>query len=137
MSEKLLEVDVLSRHSSGRRPRTYRGLLFIATLVTAGGSTTADADSATAAPPQVLQVGSNGTFRFKLVGAVPLCSNVAVGDNTWGDVQMTQGGVTADGYKGIVSLLTAAKLAGRPVKIYASNGGTTQFGCLVTGVEMP
>lgn len=98
----------------------------------------ARADSASDAVPAKIQVNANGTIRFTLTGGVAMCaSGGGSGGTGWGDIQVGQGGVTADGQKGMLSVLTSAKLAGKVVKVYASNGGAPQYGCLVTAIEMP
>lgn len=91
------------------------------------------------AVPGAIQVGTYANrhyVRFTLSGGATMCASVAGGANTWGDIQAGEGGVTPEDMRAMLSTLTAAKLAGRRVKIYAENGGTNQYGCLVSIVEL-
>jgi hypothetical protein len=65
-----------------------------------------------------------------------LCSTAVSGPTQLGDLRIGNGGVTADGLKAIFATLIAAKLAGRQVTVYASNGTSASFGCIVTGASM-
>lgn len=92
------------------------------------------------APTQVstVQVLMNGTVIFQLgTGTTTMCSSNASGwSNTWGSITVGSGGVTADGLKGMLSLLTAAKLAGRPVFVWAANGTAADIGCQVNHISL-
>ena len=89
------------------------------------------ANSASDATPDKIQVWGSNIVRFRLAGNVPLCTSATI-DNEWGEIAVG-GSITADGVRNVVSLLTSAKLAGRPVTVYASNGGPY---CQVTAVEL-
>jgi hypothetical protein len=51
----------------------------------------------------------------------------------WGQIVPLADGATADGVKGILSLLTAAKLSNRDVILYTSG---FLWGCKITAVEL-
>jgi hypothetical protein len=98
----------------------------------------ASADSPSSLPVSTVQVLTNGTVIFQLgTGTTPLCSSNASGwSNTWASITVGSGGVTADGLKGMLSLLTSAKLAGRSVFVWANNGTSADIGCQVNHVAL-
>lgn len=84
-----------------------------------------------------IQVSTTGAIHFVLVGAPPLCVSGGTGNNAIGEIlpgQSTSGGVnTTEGMRAFLSSLTAAKLAGKPVKVYADNNGAV--GCKVGAID--
>jgi hypothetical protein len=111
-------------------------LLAVTACLSIALSGIAFANSASSAVPALIQVGANGYVRFTLTGNVTLCTaGGGGGPNYFGDIQVGQAGVTNDGLNRMLSILNSAKLAGKPVNVYASAAGT--YGCAVTGVEMP
>jgi hypothetical protein len=94
------------------------------------------ANNSSPAVPALIQVGPNGYVRFTLSGNPALCAAAGGGGTTnYGDIQVGQAGVTNDALNRMLSVLSAAKLSGKSVTVYASAPGT--FGCAVFGVEMP
>jgi len=79
-------------------------------------------------------LGGGTTMSVSLVGNPALCSSVSGGQVWFADLRVGNGGVTADGLKTIYSTLLAAKLAGKTITLYAINGTSSSFGCIVTGV---
>ena len=96
----------------------------------------AAADSSSDAVPNLITVAAAGSVNFTASGSVSFCSSWVNGSQYWGDIRVGQGGVTADGVKAMLSVLTAAKLAGRTIHVYATNGTASQYGCLVTQITM-
>ena len=119
--------------------RRYALVIAIAIAVVGMPMVAAALTASSFAVPGTIQVGTYASrhyARFTLSGGATMCTSVGWGDNTWGDIQVGEGGVTAEDMRAMLSTLTAAKLAGRRVKIYAENGGSNQYGCLVTIVEL-
>lgn len=91
-----------------------------------------------------IQQNGDGPFRFQLSGAPALCTTGA-GSTTWGEIAMnlapgnSEMPVTAEAAKVMISTITAAKLAGRPVWLATFNSTGTNavgHGCRVTVVTM-
>jgi hypothetical protein len=85
-----------------------------------------------------ISIGPDGRFHFKLTGTVSLCGTVGSGDTTIGTVLVTQtttaGAVTDEGARALLSTLTAAKLSGKTIRVYADNN--TGYGCKVGVIDL-
>jgi hypothetical protein len=121
------------RNSSVR----YLFMMSLSALVLAS-PLTAFADTATVGTIDILATLSGGqAVNVTLTGGPALCSAVTPGSTiSFGDLRVGNGSVTSDGMKAIYATLLAAKLSGRTVTIYATNGTTSSFGCIVTGVHI-
>lgn len=93
-----------------------------------------------------IQLGSGqGSFNFTLEGLPPMCpppvnanhSNLrgAVNPGSWVENGVTST-MTAEDVRMILSTLTAAKLAGRSVRVYASASEGVGWGCRVQVVDL-
>lgn len=101
----------------------------------------ADGDKVTTGKVALLQAASFGPIRFQLEGTPSLCTLTpasGAGTQVYGDIQIDGTTTTADGVRAMLSLLAAAKLAGRPVTIHAERGATSNIlGCRVVAVDIP
>jgi hypothetical protein len=79
-----------------------------------------------------IQVYSDGSFNFSLVGSPALCA--AGTSNTRGGVR-AEGSTTAEGVRTLHATLMSAMLSGRQVRVYANNNDGLVWGCRVGAVD--
>lgn len=85
-----------------------------------------------------LQVwGTSATTRLALTGSPQLCDSPAGGaGNNIGEFAVGVGGVTSEGARAMLATITAAKLAGRSIKIYANDGAQGGYGCAIFAIDL-
>ncbi len=113
--------------------------LLVVAVVTASSISTAAWVGTQTGQVGMIQVTQNGSFSITLKSGPALCAaggvNRAVGSVNIGSTVEGQV-ITAEGARAMLATLTAAKLAGTRVKIYAINGTSNSWGCQIGAVDL-
>lgn len=104
--------------------------LVLATLLAATPARAGEGESTVAE----IQVHQNGTIRFRLANNATLC-DTAPGGRTWGEIVVGANSVTVESQRMMLQLLVSAKLAGRPVHVWATNA-VSNYSCSVWAVQL-
>jgi hypothetical protein len=118
------------------RPKvSMLNVLVLISLITTGARWATAVDKYTWGQVGAIVVTPNGDFFFHLEGYPLLCNSTPTGDGRdW--VTVTGGYTTPDGKKELLSLVTSAKLSGRPVQVRGLNNSTpSAWGCHLETVD--
>lgn len=111
-----------------------RLLALFSALVVLGLATTASAShSYRSGKVEYIDVYRWGKIHVRLEGNEILCHEA---NKTVGDIVPGQHGVTEEGARNMLSILTAAKLAGRTVRLYVDDNPGQSGACVISFVRM-
>jgi hypothetical protein len=116
--------------------RTAALALTVLMGMTVGARNASATDKTTTGTVGSIVVG-NKSISFFLTGSPALCNSVTQSGGSTGWVTVNETYFNANSVKNILSLVTAAKLAGHKISVRGLNNTTAgEFGCRTDGIDM-